>query len=128
MTPAVPVSWGELLDKITILEIKSARLTSEQARRNVGNELAQLAKAAASIEGVHDRIGGLRLALKRINEALWDIEDRLREHEEKKLFDRDFIELARSVYRNNDERGRIKREINMIMKSEMIEEKQYKSY
>lgn len=128
MTPAVPVSWGELLDKITILEIKSVRLTSEQARRNVGNELAQLAKAAASIEGVHDRIGGLRLALKRINEALWDIEDRLREHEEKKLFDRDFIELARSVYRNNDERGRIKREINMIMKSEMIEEKQYKSY
>ena len=128
MTPVVPVSWGELLDKITILEIKAARLTSGQAVRNVRNELAQLLIIAASIESVHDQISGLKVALKQVNEALWDIEDRIRGHEEKQLFDRDFIELARSVYKNNDERGRIKREINMLLKSEMIEEKQYKAY
>ena len=128
MTPRVPVSWGELLDKITILEIKSARLTSEQALGNVRNELAQLSKVAAPAESSHAQIRGLKTALKKINEALWDIEDRIREHEEKKTFDRDFIELARSVYKNNDERGRLKREINTILKSELIEEKQYKPY
>jgi biopolymer transport protein ExbB/TolQ len=128
MTPVVPVSWGELLDKITILEIKSARLTSGQALANVRNELARLLKVAAAIDRADDEIRDLKVALRQVNETLWEIEDRIRGHEEKKLFDRDFIELARSVYKNNDERGRIKREINRILKSEMIEEKQYKSY
>jgi hypothetical protein len=128
MTPVVPVSWGELLDKITILEIKSERLSSDQALANVRNELSQLSKIAASIDCFDDQIRALKIALKQVNEALWEIEDRIRDHEERKIFDRDFIELARSVYRNNDERGRIKRKINIILKSEMIEEKQYKSY
>ncbi len=128
MTPLVPVSWGELFDKITILEIKSARLTSEPALRNVRNELERLTKIAAAVDDSHDQIRGLKAALKQINEALWDIEDCIREHEAKKVFDREFVELARSVYKNNDERGRIKRKINLILKSEVIEEKQYKPY
>jgi len=128
MTPLVPVSWGELLDKITILEIKSARLTSGQALANVRDELARLSKIAATIERADDEIRDLKTALKQVNETLWEIEDRIRDCENKKLFDREFIELARSVYKNNDERARIKRRINMILKSELIEEKQYKSY
>jgi peptidoglycan hydrolase CwlO-like protein len=128
MTPNVPVSWGELLDKITILEIKSARLTSKPALRNVRNELAQLAKIAAPVDSPENEIHRLKAALKKVNETLWEIEDRIREHEDAKLFDREFVELARAVYKSNDERGRIKREINLILKSDLIEEKQYKSY
>ena len=126
--PVVPISWGELLDKISILEIKSVRLTSEQARANVRDELSQLATIAASAGVGNDQINALKTALKQVNETLWEIEDRIRDHEERKIFDRDFVELARAVYINNDERGRIKREINLLLKSELIEEKQYKSY
>jgi hypothetical protein len=126
--PVAPISWGELLDKISILEIKSVRLTSEQARTNVRAELSQLATIAASAGAGNDRIDALKTALKRVNETLWEIEDRIRDHEERKIFDRDFVELARAVYINNDERGRIKREINLLLKSELIEEKEYKSY
>ena len=126
--PVAPISWGELLDKISILEIKSTRLTSEQARINVRDELSRLAAIAASVGAGNDRIDALKAALKHVNETLWEIEDRIREHEERKVFDRDFVELARAVYKNNDERGRIKREINLLLKSELIEEKEYKSY
>ena len=126
-TPRVPVSWGELLDKITILEIKSVRLTSEQALRNVRNELAALAKIVGDA-GANSRVAELKEKLKKVNEALWDIEDRIREHESRQAFNSEFIELARSVYKNNDERGRLKREINRLLNSEIIEEKQYKPY
>ena len=104
------------------------RLTSEQARTNVRDELSQLATIAASAGVGNDQIDALKAALKQVNETLWEIEDRIRDHEERKIFDRDFVELARAVYINNDERGRIKREINLLLKSELIEEKQYKSY
>ncbi|MGE5537859.1 MAG: DUF6165 family protein [Gemmatimonas sp.] len=127
MTPLVPTSWGELLDKITILEIKSERLTSETALRNVRNELSQL-EAVGTQAGNNPRLSDLRRALKVINESLWDIEDRIREHEASQLFDDEFIALARAVYRTNDERGRIKREINLLLSSELVEEKQYKAY
>ncbi|HTI86183.1 MAG TPA: DUF6165 family protein [Alphaproteobacteria bacterium] len=127
MTPLVPTSWGELLDKIAILEIKSERLTSAAALANVRNELSQLEAVAAKIP-VDPPLTALKGALKTVNEALWDIEDRIREHEARQAFDADFIELARAVYKTNDERGRIKREINLKLNSALVEEKQYQKY
>jgi hypothetical protein len=127
MTPLVPTSWGELLDKIAILEIKSERLSSEAALANVRNELAQLDAVAAQLPS-DPVLAGLRQALKAVNESLWEIEDRIREHEARQEFDAQFIALARSVYKTNDERGRIKRDINLRLNSALVEEKQYKAY
>jgi hypothetical protein len=116
-----------LIDKVTILEIKEVRLSSPQAVANVKLELAALADAAnrATAEaGVLD----LKRELKSVNETLWEIEDKIRAKEAAKSFDQDFIALARSVYVNNDRRGDLKRRINVAMKSELFEEKQYTSY
>ena len=127
MTPTVPISWGELIDKITILEIKAEKLSSESARANVQRELAQLTTIASAIDK-KPGLADLQRELKRVNEALWRIEDDIREKEAQKSFDDGFIALARSVYRSNDERGRLKREINRMLGSEITEEKQYTSY
>jgi len=127
VTPSVPISWGELIDKITILEIKSEKLSSETARANVRRELAQLLTIATAVEK-NPALGPLRLELKRVNETLWRIEDDIREKEAAKNFDDQFIALARAVYHNNDERGRLKKEINRLLGSEITEEKQYTSY
>jgi hypothetical protein len=125
--PHVPVSWGELLDKITILEIKVERLAGEEARANVAKELELLRGIAAPVMA-----GGpafpLVARLKQLNLALWDIEDRIRDCERGGDFGPGFVELARSVYRRNDERGAIKREINLALGSALIEEKSYKPY
>ena len=123
--PHVPTSWGELLDKITILEIKVARLATEAARANAGEELALLRKIAAP---VLVQIAPLMTRLKTLNEALWEIEDHIRDHESRGDFGPAFIVLARSVYKTNDERGRIKREINLALGSGLIEEKSYQPY
>jgi hypothetical protein len=123
-----PISWGELLDKITILEIKSERLTSPTALTNVRRELELLSRIADQAADRGGKLPALKTALKKVNEELWTIEDRIREKEAKRIFDREFIELARSVYRNNDERGRLKREINLLLNSDLIEEKQYTRY
>jgi chromosome segregation ATPase len=128
MNPSIPVSWGELLDKVTILEIKSERLMSETALKNVRHELAQLAPIAAKAEPLHPKIASLKAELKRVNETLWQIEDDIRAKEAKKSFDADFIRLARAVYHNNDQRGRLKQEINALSKSGISEEKQYSRY
>ena len=126
--PLAPVSWGELLDKISILTIKSERVRSADAQRNIRGELEQINAIAA------DRVRGdawLQDAchrLKAVNEKLWDVEDRIREKERAQSFDADFIALARSVYHSNDERAAIKREINLRTGSELIEEKQYSDY
>jgi hypothetical protein len=126
-TPLVPTSWGELLDKITILEIKAERLTSTDALANVRRELRELQAAAERI--VHgNELSLLKASLRDVNESLWGIEDRIRELEAKQDFGEDFVKLARSVYRTNDERGRIKRAINQLLKSELVEEKQYRAY
>ena len=124
-TPLVPVSWGELLDKISILEIKSERITSPAAVANVRNELSMLAASAAPL-AAHQGLAEWKRALKDVNETLWEIEDRIREKEAEAKFDAEFIELARSVYVNNDRRARIKREINLAVGSQLIEEKSYK--
>ena len=127
-TPEVPVSWGELVDKITILEIKAQRLESDTARANVRNELRLLAEKAQPLFAANAGAEALKTRLTVVNEALWDIEDSLRQAEARKAFDDDFIRLARSVYINNDERARIKREINLLSASELMEEKSYKPY
>ena len=127
MNPSVPVSWGELIDKITILEIKSERLISETALQNVRQELAALRQFA--VEAVRNpEVAALKAELKRINETLWEIEDDIRAKEAAKSFDDEFVRLARAVYHNNDERGRVKRKINVALKSDITEEKQYSAY
>ena len=123
--PHVPTSWGELLDKITILEIKVARLPTPAARANAEKELALLKEIAAPVLA---ETAPLAAKLKALNEQLWEIEDRIREHERTKDFGEAFTALARSVYQTNDERGRVKREINLALGSGLIEEKSYKPY
>src|SRR5579863_8726020 len=100
--PSVPISWGEVIDKITILEIKAARLTGEEARANARREL-ELLRGIAAPALAREEISALAAKLKAVNEALWGIEDRIRDHERAGNFDSAFIALARSVYRNNDE-------------------------
>jgi hypothetical protein len=128
MALLAPISWGELLDKITILEIKSERLISRAALANVRHELELLSGIADGAADRDQTLLALKTALKKINEELWAIEDRIREKEAMQLFDHEFIELARSVYRNNDLRGQLKREINRLLKSDLVEEKQYTQY
>jgi len=125
--PKVPTSWGELIDKITILEIKVERLTTEQARANAANELGLLREIAGPLLASGET-AALVARLKELNETLWEIEDRIRDHERSRNFDATFIELARSVYKRNDERGAVKRELNLALGSELIEEKSYKPY
>lgn len=125
--PTAPVSWGELLDKITILEIKETRLTSPDALSNVRRELALLREVAA---GVLDRPGipALTRHLRDVNTALWQIEDDIRRREARQQFDDRFVTLARAVYRTNDDRAAIKRRINLLLGSELVEEKSYEPY
>ena len=126
--PHVPTSWGELIDKITILEIKVERLSAEQARANVAKELALLREIANPALSAGDDIPTLVARLKSVNEALWEIEDQIRDHERSGTFDDAFIALARSVYKRNDERGQVKRALNIALGSGLIEEKSYKPY
>ena len=125
MTPRVPVSWGELIDKITILEIKTERLRAPAARTNAAHELALLREVLTAPPA---GLAALRAELAAVNRRLWDIEDDIRRKEASKAFDAEFIALARAVYRNNDERGRMKRAINELLGSDIIEEKQYVGY
>lgn len=125
--PQVPVSWGELIDKITILEIKIERLPTSEARANAGAELHLLREIAGP--GLDSsQAGALTARLKALNETLWEIEDRIRDHERAGDFGPAFVELARAVYQHNDERSRVKREINLALGSSLIEEKSYRPY
>jgi hypothetical protein len=125
--PQVPISWGELIDKITILEIKVERLGAEQARANAAKELNLLREIAGPVLA-GGKAAGLVARLKSLNETLWEIEDRIRDHERSNDFGAGFIELARAVYKRNDERGAVKRELNLALGSELIEEKSYRPY
>jgi hypothetical protein len=126
--PEIPVSWGELIDKVTILEIKAVRLSSSSALANVNRELALLAAKASVALRLSGDVTVLKDRLSKVNEALWEIEDTIREKEARQEFDAEFIELARSVYKRNDERAAIKRQINTVLPSDLIEEKSYRSY
>lgn len=126
--PSIPVSWGELIDKVTILEIKVRRLSAETARANVREELDLLAAIVASADGVASKVAKLKGRLTEVNERLWEIEDSIRLKEARGEFDGDFVQLARSVYIENDERAAIKREINAVLSSRLTEEKGYAPY
>ena len=128
MIPRVPVSWGELLDKVTILEIKSERLRTPAALANAAHELTLLRAIVAELAETPPGLAALRGELAAVNRRLWDIEDAIRRKEAAAEFDAGFIELARAVYRGNDERSRIKRAINELLGSDIIEEKQYVGY
>ncbi|HPA01284.1 MAG TPA: DUF6165 family protein [Chiayiivirga sp.] len=124
----VPVSFGELLDKIAILQIKSERMTDAAKLLNVRNELQALERTWAAHPASKTDISALRAGLKAVNERLWVIEDDIRDKEAAQAFDARFIDLARSVYFQNDERARIKKEINLALGSSYVEEKSYADY
>ena len=125
----VPISPGELLDKITILRIKSARMSDAAKLVNVRAELAELEKTWRTAVGTTQAsVSEHERALQAVNERLWVIEDDIRDKERAQAFDARFIELARSVYIENDERAAIKKRINVTLGSRIVEEKSYKPY
>ena len=124
----IPVSFGELLDKIAILQIKSERMRDEAKLSNVRKELSALEQTWMAHPAVGGDIVKLRGELKAVNERLWVIEDDIRIKERAQAFDDEFIRLARSVYIENDERARIKRNINTALGSAYVEEKSYQDY
>ena len=123
-----PVSFGELIDKVTILEIKAERIGDAAKVANVRRELELLNATWAAHPAAATDISELRAALKIVNERLWVIEDDIRIKEKRQEFDEVFIRLARSVYFENDERARIKRAINERLGSTLVEEKSYQDY
>ncbi len=123
----VPISPGELLDKITILRIKSARIADAAKLANVRLELDLLERTWRAACGEAD-VAGDEGALQAVNERLWDIEDRIRAKEAGRSFDQEFIELARAVYIENDRRAALKKRINLALGSRLLEEKSYKAY
>jgi len=126
--PLISISWGELFDKLTILQIKLENLQDQNALNNVKIEYDELFKIFNNNFLEDDNAIRLLADLKNINKILWNIEDDIRDKERHKTFDEEFIELARSVYITNDERSRIKRNINNTFGSQFIEEKSYSDY
>jgi hypothetical protein len=126
--PSVVLSWGEVIDKMTILEIKRTRITAPDALANVERELALISAVVRDQLHWDDELADLEAQLRAVNEALWGIEDDIRAKEASQAFDAEFIALARSVYRRNDERAALKRRINVLLGSEIVEEKSYRSY
>jgi hypothetical protein len=124
----VPLSPGELLDKITILRIKVARIQDAPKLANVKRELSLLEQTWKDSGATAHDVALDERALENVNERLWDIEDRIRDKEARQTFDREFIELARAVYICNDERAAIKKRINLQLGSPLVEEKSYKQY
>ena len=124
----VPVSFGELLDKIAILQIKSERMSDPDKVANVRKELAALEDTWMAHPAAGKDIARLRADLKAVNERLWVIEDDIRMKEKAQAFDAEFVRLARAVYFENDERARIKKEINLALGSAYVEEKSYQDY
>jgi hypothetical protein len=124
----VPLSPGELLDKITILRIKVARIQEAAKLANVKLELSLLQQTWKDSGAAAHDVALDERALENVNERLWDIEDRIRDKEARQTFDREFIELARAVYICNDERAAIKKRINVQLGSRIVEEKSYKQY
>ena len=124
----VAVSPGEVLDKITILEIKSEQMDDPAKLANVRHELELLNRTWSRSVVDDDITRRLRGELKEVNQALWRIEDEIRAKERNQCFDAEFIELARSVYFTNDRRSRVKKELNLHLGSQILEEKSYQDY
>ena len=130
MLVTVPVSLGELVDKITILEIKAGAMSDAAKLANVEHELQILSELLDGLLSPTDveKMASPRASLREVNQKLWDIEDDIRDCERDKQFDQHFIELAREVYQTNDRRAQLKKEINVFFGSELVEEKSYASY
>ena len=128
MSIQIDISVGELLDKITILQIKSERINDDAKLENINKELGILQAQWGSSPYKNNDLDKNTKALKIVNEKLWDIEDQIRIKESQQSFDQAFIELARSVYFINDERAEIKRELNSQTGSDLVEEKSYSDY
>ena len=122
------ISIGELIDKITILEIKEAKIDDPAKLANIRHELAKLRDTRREVISSSKSVAKIASALKDVNEALWDIEDKIRDCERKGDFGSTFVELARSVYQTNDKRATLKRQLNEILNSTIIEEKSYVEY
>lgn len=128
MSVLVPVSWGEVIDKITILEIKAERIADAAKLANITNELDELVAVREREFPAHVQLAVLAAELKAINEKLWVVEDDIRDCERAKDFGAKFVELARAVYYTNDERAAVKRKINDLLGSALVEEKSYQPY
>jgi len=125
----VEISNGELLDKISILELKMLRIEDEKKLVNIKEEFYKLNPLVVGLFEQYDsQLQNYYLELAKINGKLWDIEDWIRDCEREKRFDKEFVELARSVYITNDRRSEIKKTINLLTNSGLIEEKSYKQY
>ena len=124
----IPVSFGELADKITILEIKLERITDLAKLDNIRAELDMLRDASLRMQKIKAGLKPLMEELKKVNETLWTIEDEIRLCERRSDFGPRFVQLARAVYKTNDRRAEIKRKINLLAGSAIIEEKSYESY
>ena len=127
-TPLIPISWGELIDKITILEIKQLNIKSLNAQSNIEKELDYLYDIVKDNEGLAEFVKEIKKQLLNVNMQLWQVEDDIRSKELKQEFDTVFIGLARSVYRLNDDRAKLKKQINKLLNSELTEEKSYGNY
>lgn len=119
-----PISVGELIDKITILSIKASHLTDPEKLTNVTTELIQLRAVADQLDAPAE-LSVLYKQLLMVNLELWDIENKKRKHEKEQKFDDDFIQLSRKVYLKNDYRAEIKKKINLLVGSDIVEEKSY---
>ncbi len=124
----IEVSYGELFDKISILEIKKTKLKNKNDIRKVTFELNLLINALQKSNFDYNGVAKLKNKLKKVNLQLWDIEDKIRDKERLNSFDKEFIELARNVYKTNDIRSKIKNEINIQLKSQVCEVKSYQKY
>jgi Family of unknown function (DUF6165) len=122
----VPISVGELFDKIAILELKERAIADPAARANVRRELAALEAVRQREVALSPELIALRSELQEVNRRLWQVEDEIRAHERRGQFDAGFVALARSVYRENDRRALLKRQINELSGSEIVEEKSYR--
>lgn len=128
MEITIRISPGELLDKYSILEIKRSKITDARKHANVETEIRSLAVAFQSAMAMDEHLGALYQSLLAVNSSLWDIEDRIRACEARGDFGAEFVALARAVYVTNDRRAEIKREINALLESDLVEEKSYEAY
>jgi len=124
----IPVSPGELLDKLSVLEIKAVRISDAQSLKNIRYELDLLSQVRERDIPRTEELDRRYLALKKLNETLWDIENKIRTCERNHDFNKSFITLAQSVYHTNDERAKIKKQINTLLGSSITEEKSYTPY
>ncbi|MFT5396097.1 MAG: putative nucleic acid-binding Zn-ribbon protein [Gammaproteobacteria bacterium] len=128
MSIQIDISVGELIDKITILQIKSERISDDAKLKNINKELGVLQTQWSSSSYKNNDLDKNTNDLKKVNEKLWEIEDKIRIKESQQCFDNEFIELARSVYFINDERAELKRKLNSQTGSALVEEKSYSNY